>query len=711
MGVDFGTSHTVAVIAQPGGRTEALLFDSSPLLASGVFADSGRLLVGRDAERAGRMSPAHYEPNPKRRIDDGALLLGGSEVPVTDAIGAVFARVLADARRALGESPAEVVLTHPAGWGPNRQSLLTAAADTAGLGKVRLIAEPVAAAAYFTTVLGHQVHAGHAVVVYDFGAGTFDISVVRRQPDGGWEVAAAAGLDDVGGVDLDAAIVDWLRRNANDAETWNRLTSPSSTTEFRARRQLWDDARAVKEQLTRASSAGLPIPLVDHDTHITREEFEEIARPYLDRTVALTTATLFTSGVTSDRLAGVFLVGGSSRIPQISTLLQRALGVAPVVIEQPELVVAYGSLQELVAPPTTLAASPSASTHPVDADGQSANAGTANAVAAPTGAGSSTASTVAIAPRPVEPVEASRSVQTAATKAHRVGAPSRNLSVASSAKPAGAAGSPPAETGPGSLPTAPSGRGVSVPPSVHGATPRWTAVTAWLMLALAVLTCIWELAPPEYNLLDASEGLAVVAAVFVVAIRVVRGGGRSFALPALVAPLVVETFWAILPSGDGRDFVRTLLSVIGLAFSLFLLVNDLRQRVEPPRIAPIIFGGLTFVALVVVIFRFPANAPANREAFDACMYGSFACIVSQMAWERDDSKRRLVGVALSVSGVVSCGLIIGQLIQSDWYGPMTVYRLALIVCTALVVAGALVGSFALGGGPRTPNSTAAGQID
>ncbi|GAB3844764.1 hypothetical protein ACFPIJ_56920 [Dactylosporangium cerinum] len=134
LGIDFGTSHTVASVVFPDGRSEALLFDSSPLLASGVYADNGKLLVGRDGERAARMNPAPYEPNPKRRIDDGVLLLGSAEIPVIEAVGAVLGRVRQEARRVLGASPSKVVLTHPAAWAQPRQSLLAAAAMSAGLG-------------------------------------------------------------------------------------------------------------------------------------------------------------------------------------------------------------------------------------------------------------------------------------------------------------------------------------------------------------------------------------------------------------------------------------------------------------------------------------------------------------------------------------------------------------------------------------------------
>ncbi|MEV4140046.1 Hsp70 family protein [Dactylosporangium sp. NPDC049742] len=363
LGIDFGTSHTVAALARadPHRAVELLLFDASPLLPSGVHAEGGELLVGRDAQRGARLDPAAYEPHPKRRVDDGALLLGDAEVPVRDAIAAVLRRAGGEAARTLGgATPSGLVLTHPAGWGPRRRQLLVDAAAAAGLPAPRLVPEPVAAAVSFTTVLGHRVDVGSTMVVYDFGGGTFDISVVRRTGGDTWDVVAADGLDDVGGVDLDAVVVDWVRRQVADRDPalWQRLASPGSAVDRRHRAALWEDARAVKEQLTRGSNAGLSVPLFDADLHLTRDELDTLVRPWLERTVTLTTATLFTSGVTADRLAGVFLVGGSSRIPLVATLLHRALGVAPVVLEQPELVVANGSVHTVGAAPTPAAAAP-----------------------------------------------------------------------------------------------------------------------------------------------------------------------------------------------------------------------------------------------------------------------------------------------------------------------------------------------------------------
>jgi len=346
LGIDFGTTHTVAALAGADGRPQPLLFDASFLLPSAVFAETGgRVLVGQDAARSARLDPTRFEPNPKRRIDDGMLLLGDREVPVGDLVMAVIARVAEEWDRTVGRVRPEVTLTCPAMWGATRRRLLADAAQRAGFDGVRLVAEPVAAATYFAKVLGREVPIGSAVVVHDFGAGTFDASVVARKATG-FEVLAVDGRDDIGGLDVDAAIVAHLEKTYADRDrvAWARLENPSTAEERRAKRQLWDDVRVAKERLSRSPSADLMLPLLDIDVHLTRAELEQLATPILEQTVRVTQGVMRWAKLSEGQVAGVFLVGGSSRMPLMATLLHRALGEAPEVIEQPELVVAEGSI-------------------------------------------------------------------------------------------------------------------------------------------------------------------------------------------------------------------------------------------------------------------------------------------------------------------------------------------------------------------------------
>src|SRR6266545_4598831 len=103
LGVDLGTSNTVAVLRWPDGRTRPLLFDGVPLLPSAVYLNSqGGLHVGRDALRLAALDPARLEPNPKRRIDEATVLLGSQEVSTVDLLAAVLAAVARAAGEAAG---------------------------------------------------------------------------------------------------------------------------------------------------------------------------------------------------------------------------------------------------------------------------------------------------------------------------------------------------------------------------------------------------------------------------------------------------------------------------------------------------------------------------------------------------------------------------------------------------------------------------------
>ena len=365
LGIDYGTSNTVAVLLSPGREPRTVLFDGSPLLPSGVCLDgTGRLLVGRDAWHTALSTPAAFEPFPKQHIDDGTILLGDREVPVQELIAATLARVGEEAARIAGEPVTATTLTYPAAWGPERRRTLLAAAEPV-LPAVELVPEPVAAANLFTGMPRQEVPVGRCAVVYDFGAGTFDVSVVRRGP-AGFEILASEGRADCGGLDIDAAVVARLGETVGRADqaTWDRLTIPESTGDRRASRQLWDNARTAKEVLSRATSTLLHVPLLDADVTLGREELEELTAPILTRTVEATRAALATAGIAATGVAAVYLAGGSSRMPAVSTVLHRAFDLAPILVEQPELVVAEGSVRVAPAAPDDAPPSPAAAASP-----------------------------------------------------------------------------------------------------------------------------------------------------------------------------------------------------------------------------------------------------------------------------------------------------------------------------------------------------------
>ncbi|MEH1130427.1 Hsp70 family protein [Micromonospora sp. CPCC 206061] len=364
LGVDLGTSNTVAVLRWPDSRTRPLLFDGQPITPSAVYLDDvGRLHAGRDAQRLGQADPARYEPNPKRHVDDAGVLLGGREIPTADLLAAVLSSVGRTAVEAVGFLP-PAVLTYPASWGARRRDVLATAVARAGWppvgtdnGGTRMAPEPVAAARYFADVLRRPVPVGAAIAVFDFGGGTLDIAVVRNEAvdqDGRatFVVVGSGGLAELGGLDLDAALVDHLGRLLAGAHpaAWQALTAPTTAVQWRHRRQFWDDVRGAKEMLSRTTTAPVAVPGVDQAVHLTRDELERLVAPLLRRSVYEAGAVIGNCGLRPDQLAGLFLVGGSSRVPLVARMLHAELGIAPTVLEQPELPVAEGALTELVAP-------------------------------------------------------------------------------------------------------------------------------------------------------------------------------------------------------------------------------------------------------------------------------------------------------------------------------------------------------------------------
>ncbi|MGH3878951.1 MAG: Hsp70 family protein [Actinophytocola sp.] len=347
LSVDLGTSNTVAVLAAHGLPPRVVEVDGSAAMPSAVFAaEDGGLVVGRDAERRARLDPARFEPNPKRRVDESTLLLGDVVVPVTDALSAVLRRVVDETSRQLaGGRTDEARLTHPAQWGPARRNVLLAAARLAGLGgSLVLVPEPVAAAAHFASFPGQQLGPGQALAVYDLGAGTFDVAIVGATQHG-FTVLAEAGLPDLGGLDVDQALLEHVGRQVSlhDPGRWQRMLRPESTADRRARRAMAEDVKAAKEALSRHPQTEVPLPEPFPDVLVTRVELEALIRPSLLRSVELLAGTIRAAGLTPDRLAGIYLVGGSSRIPLIATLIAEQLRVVPTSLDQPETAVALGA--------------------------------------------------------------------------------------------------------------------------------------------------------------------------------------------------------------------------------------------------------------------------------------------------------------------------------------------------------------------------------
>jgi len=348
--VDFGTSSTCVAVSVGTEQARVVVIDGSPLMPSAVYADGHTVFVGVEAQRQAALDPSRYEPTPKRRIDEGSLLLGDTVVPVQRAIAAVLSRAVREARNMVGGKVVDVLmLTHPADWGAVRLASLVSAAH--GLAAaVQTVAEPVAAAVQH----GTSVPDGAMLAVLDVGAGTTDVSVLRAEA-GDFRVLATRGDPHFGGADIDEALMDELgaRLSVEHRPLWDAVARGQGLEDRRRRRALQGDVRGAKESLSRHSYADVPLPGQLPDGHVTRSDLERLIHRQVAAVVDMLVATLQDAGaVGADGSchAGVFLVGGSSRIPLFATMMHQRLGVLPVSTDQPETVVARGALRALTRP-------------------------------------------------------------------------------------------------------------------------------------------------------------------------------------------------------------------------------------------------------------------------------------------------------------------------------------------------------------------------
>jgi actin-like ATPase involved in cell morphogenesis len=345
LGIDFGTSYTVAGVAQDGNVTVVdVESNGRARIPSAVFLTrDGDILVGTAAQHQAVFAPERYEPTPKRSLGEGTLFLGDRLVAVTDLAAAVLRRVYTEACRQQGErAPSRVRVTHPAVWGEARLAVLREAVEKAGLPHVTLVSEPVAAAARIAL---EATSPGQHVAVYDFGGGTFDAAVLLRTSEG-FEVAGPpAGRDPLGGEDIDQRIINYLGEvlAEDNAGAWNALLVPQDVAARRNAAALRAEVQRAKETLSEVSACQLWVPGLERDIQLTRTELERLIATDVDATVDTLQAAIKDAGLTAEQLSGVFLVGGSSRIPLVADALWRRLGSRPSVQDNPKSVVAMGA--------------------------------------------------------------------------------------------------------------------------------------------------------------------------------------------------------------------------------------------------------------------------------------------------------------------------------------------------------------------------------
>lgn len=344
LGVDLGTTWTAAAIWRQGVAECVPLGDRAQAVPSMVLVeDDGSFLIGEAAALRAATAPGRVASEFKRRFgDDVGYLLAGRDVGAPELVAALLAGVLEIVTGREGAPPDQVVVTVPATWREFRLRLLTEAAEAAGvaLDRLTVLPEPVAAAVHYA---GRRPLApGTTVGIYDLGGGTFDATLLRKTPTGFEIVGDPAGVESVGGLDVDDAVV--RRVAASLGPAWNALDR--SDPHVRAGLALLRSAAVqAKEALSTSRATIIPVVLPDLvvEVSLTRDQLEADIAPLVQTTVEVFRGAIADAGLTPAQLDAILLVGGASRMPIVRRLMTAGLGVPLTIDEHPKYAVCLGA--------------------------------------------------------------------------------------------------------------------------------------------------------------------------------------------------------------------------------------------------------------------------------------------------------------------------------------------------------------------------------
>ncbi len=360
IGIDLGTTNSLAAVG--GKEIKVLPTRAGEALTPSVVSfvrklrsEEGEIVVGRQARSYAARSPeetifsikrlmgavygekrveevrkrVNYslaEPPPKDSPDQGVkVLLGGRSCSPVDISALILKQVRGDAEQALGDTVTHAVITVPAYFEERQREATRKAGDQAGLKVLKIIDEPTAAAVFFG--LGKEAER-HRVLVYDFGGGTFDISIIQMV-GGQFQVLEIEGDNWLGGDDFDqtiiARMIEWVK------ETYG--FDPSEDKKFLGKAK--EEAEKAKIALTVQQSVDIFAPLiakapggeqVDIELGIQRADFENAIRPMVERTVELVRKALRQQNLTASDITAVLMVGGTTAVPLVQDAVADLFG-------------------------------------------------------------------------------------------------------------------------------------------------------------------------------------------------------------------------------------------------------------------------------------------------------------------------------------------------------------------------------------------------
>jgi molecular chaperone DnaK len=367
VGIDLGTTNSVVAVME-GGKPLVIPNSEGMRTTPSVvgFTKDEELVVGQMARRQTVLNPqntffaikrfmgrkyAELQPESKqvpytiRRDDIGNIKIRCPRLKkefAPEEISAMILRKLAeDASRFLGEEVTGAVITVPAYFNDSQRQATRDAGRIAGLEVLRIINEPTAASLAY----GLDQERSQKILVFDLGGGTFDVSILEVG-DGVFEVKATSGDTQLGGVDFDKRIVDWLAEQFLETEKIDLRKH-----DRQALQRLMEAAEKAKIELSGVSVTDINLPFIavgedgpKHiETRLTRPKFEELCGDLLTRLRRPLKRALSDAGMSPVQIDEVVLVGGSSRMPMVQDLVRSFIDKDPNQTVNPDEVVAVGA--------------------------------------------------------------------------------------------------------------------------------------------------------------------------------------------------------------------------------------------------------------------------------------------------------------------------------------------------------------------------------
>lgn len=345
IGIDLGTTNSVVAVMEGGEPVVISNAEGSRLTPSVVgFSKTGEILVGQLAKRQAVSNPKRTIVSIKRHMGtDYKVSIDDKEYTPQEISAMILQKLKADAEAYLGEKVTEAVITCPAYFTDSQRQATKDAGRIAGLNVLRIINEPTASALSYGL---DKMGAGeHRVLVYDLGGGTFDVSILNLA-DGVFEVEASNGNGHLGGDDFDARIMDWI------ADTFKKQNGFALNRDSRTDQRLKEAAEKAKIELSGVLSTDINLPFitadadgapVHFDASLSRAEFDRITADLVQATVDPIDIAMRDAGVTNADIEKILLVGGSSRIPAVQTLIKNKFGKEPNKGINPDESVAVGA--------------------------------------------------------------------------------------------------------------------------------------------------------------------------------------------------------------------------------------------------------------------------------------------------------------------------------------------------------------------------------